>query len=358
MEKVRVAIIGCGGIAASHAIRFQDHPDAELAALCDIDREQIDRFVERIEGERAGISRDVPILTDAGAVYRDVRPDAVSIATPHTLHYEQCCQALEAGCHVLVEKPMVTSLEHALALERKVAQSGRQLQIAYITPSRAECVRLRDICRSGEYGRLRVVNCSISQPWYQGTKGRWRQDPALSGGGMIYDSGAHVLNTLVWTVESDVDEVHAYLDRLDSAVDINGTINVRFKNRVFACVAVCGEAPPKSGGVWNFETATVSLDPWIGAGLKVFTRVDGRFGDVDAGVKGNDSNPQQNFIDAIPPQRRCPEPAHGRRVLLGRYRFAGAAGGLKAASGQTDFSVAITSARRTLAPQTLSSAAP
>ena len=63
-------------------------------------------------------------------------------------------------------------------------------------------------------------------------------DPALSGGGMLYDSGAHVMNSLVWIVESDVAEVHAYVDNLDTRVDINGTINVRFANGVIAAIAI------------------------------------------------------------------------------------------------------------------------
>jgi predicted dehydrogenase len=259
----------------------------------------VKEFKERAEADRPGISANVPVFLNAEEMYRAVKPDAVSIATPHTLHFEHCCQALEAGCHVLVEKPMVTSLAHAQALEKKVADTGLQLQIAYITPSRAECSRLREMCRNGEYGRLKVVNCNISQPWYHGTKGKWRQDPALSGGGMIYDSGAHVLNTLVWTVESDVEEVHAYVDNLDSPVDINGTVNVRFRNGVIACVAVCGEAPSKSAGTWNFERATATLDPWVGSDLHVTARMDGKYQEVDAGVKGADADPQTNFIDAI-----------------------------------------------------------
>lgn len=306
MSEVKVAIIGCGGIACSHAVRYADHADARIVALCDVHAEQIDAFVERVHTLRPGLLEDVPRFVNEAAMYEAARPDAVSIATPHTLHFAQCCRALDAGCHVLVEKPMVTSLADAEALEDKVRQTGLNLQIAYITPSRAECGRLREICRGSEFGRLKVVNCSISQRWYQLTQGKWRQDPVLSGGGMIYDSGAHVLNTLVWTVESDVKEVHAYVDNLDTQVDINGTINVRFMNGAMACVAVCGEAPSRSGGTWHFEQATAVLDPWVGTGLTVLAAVNGKCEEIDAGVKGQDSNPQWNFIDAV--LGRC-EPA-------------------------------------------------
>jgi predicted dehydrogenase len=155
------------------------------------------------------------------------------------------------------------------------------------------------MCRSGEYGKLKVVNCHISQAWYQLTAGKWRRDPALSGGGMLYDSGAHVLNTLVWTVESDVEEVHAYVDCLDAEVDINGTINVRFENGVIACVAVCGEAPGSSSGMWNFEQATAIANPWFGGDLKLTVRRDGQQGEEDPKVTREDSSAQKNFIDAL-----------------------------------------------------------
>src|SRR5690606_22663849 len=111
--------------------------------------------------------------------------------------------------------------------------------------------------RSGEFGKLKVVSLYISQPWYHFVQGLWRMDPKLSGGGMIYDSGAHVLNSLVWTVEAEVDTVHAFIDNLDSQVDINGTINVRFVNGVIATVAVSGETPNGSFGAWMFEQGLI-----------------------------------------------------------------------------------------------------
>ena len=68
----------------------------------------------------------------------------------------------------------------------------------------------REIIRSGEFGKLELVIGYITQGWKGGTTGTWRQDPKLSGGGQAYDSGAHLLNSLCWAVESKVAEVYAY----------------------------------------------------------------------------------------------------------------------------------------------------
>ena len=312
MSNLRVAIVGCGSIARQHVIRYHAHPHADLAALADVVPGQKEAMQSRLEAAKAdpGIIEHVPYFTDVARMYEEIQPDAVSICTPHTLHYDHCCQALEAGCHVMVEKPMVTSLAHAVDLEKWVARSGKQLQIGYITPARASCQRLRQLCRNREYGDLKVVNCHISQPWYEPTHGSWRQQPELSGGGMIYDSGAHVLNTLVWTVESDVEVVHAFVDNLDAPVDINGTINVRFTNGVIACVAVCGQATAHSSGTWNFEHGSAMFNPWNAGPLTVFARRDGKNSEVDAQVTGEDTTPQDNFIDTV---RGNAEPATSPR---------------------------------------------
>ena len=300
LKNVRIALIGCGGIARQHVIRYHAHPKAEIVALQDVAEDQINRMDARLKSENSlDILGGIPRFTDAAELYRVAKPDAVSICTPHTLHYEHCCAALEAGCHVLVEKPMVTSSAQAADLEQRVKKSGKILQVAYITPSKATCRRLREICAGKEYGRLQVVNCTISQFWYAPTKGTWRHDPALSGGGMAYDSGAHVFNTLIWTVDQPVAEVHAFLDNLDAAVDINGTINVRFVDGTLACVAVCGEAPSGSTGVWNFERANVYLDPWQAKEIRVVAFQDGKAQEVDSGMTRTDSCAQDNFIDSL-----------------------------------------------------------
>ena len=120
---------------------------------------------------------------------KETTPDAVVISTPHTLHFEQGMQALEAGCHVLMEKPMVTASKDAYTLAEKVEETGLTLTIGYNTPCTPNFYYTREVVRSGEFGKLELVIGYITQGWKGGTTGTWRQNPKLSGGGQAYDSG-------------------------------------------------------------------------------------------------------------------------------------------------------------------------
>ena len=326
MGAVRLALIGCGNIMHKHAQHSKDIPEVEIVALCDIVPRQMDLLVQK---SLTHLSTPPPQYTDLARLYREVKPSAVVVATPHTLHYAQGCQALEAGCHVLMEKPMVTSLAHALDMERRVAGSGKVFCIGYNTPCTAELYTLREMIRTRELGRLKVVSLYLSQNWYRLTKGAWRQDPKLSGGGQMYDSGAHLLNSLIWTVESDVAEVYAHLDRLDAKVEINGTATVRFANGVLASVAITGEGPNGSHGTWVFEEGRVDLDPWSAGLIEVYRLQPGGWQAVKVKyplMRGKDGQPLSNFVDAIlgrdEPRTSARNGVHQSQLMDAVYRSA------------------------------------
>ncbi len=297
--KVKVALIGCGGIMNKHAREINDSRDeVECVGLVDVAEENMKRLIERSLGDVEA----PPMFAETAKMYQQAKPDAVVIATPHTLHYEQAKEALDHGCHVLMEKPMVTELEHAYDLEKRVKEAGKHFCIAYNTPCTAEFYTLRDMIRKGELGRLVAVNMYLSQNWYRGTLGSWRQKPELSGGGQLYDSGAHALNSLCWTVEADVEEVYAHVDRLDVPVDINGTMTVKFANNTLASVCITGQGPNGSHGTWIFEEGRVDLDPWGGNFLQMFTLPSAGFAPDKVKypqMRGADRKPFGNFIDAI-----------------------------------------------------------
>jgi hypothetical protein len=143
-------------------------------------------------------------------------------------------QALEAGCHVLMEKPMVTSADDAHKLAAKVAQTKKVFTIGYNTPCTPEFAYLRETIRNKSLGKLELISGWLSQNWLKFTIGTWRQKPELSGGGQAYDSGAHLLNSLCWSVESDVAGGVRVIDNVGTPVDINSVINVRFASNVLA----------------------------------------------------------------------------------------------------------------------------
>jgi predicted dehydrogenase len=207
-------------------------------------------------------------------------------------------QALEAGCHVLLEKPMVTSAPEAYALRDKVAETGKVFCLAYNTPCSPNLHYLREQVRNGGFGRLELVSGYLSQDWMRGTAGRWRQDPALSGGGQAYDSGAHLFCSLTWCVESPVERVFAFVDNHGAPVDINSVTAVRFENGVMASVTIGGNSPGAgSFAVFVFEKGRVEVDGWSAGWIKVFGP-DGKPVD-EPPIDGKPTQPADNFIDAI-----------------------------------------------------------
>ncbi len=295
MPELKVGIIGCGGYATVHGQRCRDHGEVTVVGLCDVAPEAMQRFAEHVWDDAA---LRPPCFTDRDTMYREAEPDAVFIATPHTLHFEHCMEALDRGCHVFVEKPMVTSTHDAYQLRDRADASGRILVVGYNTPCTPEFDFLREQIRQQTFGRLELVSGHLIQNWKRPTLGTWRQQPELSGGGQAYDSGAHLLNSVCWTVESDVELVHALVDNQDAPVDINSIINVRFANGVLASVMISGNCHSTSDGHLHFvfERGRVGIDGWGGAWIDVHDE-DGRV--KYPPIQGTANTPDENFVDAI-----------------------------------------------------------
>jgi predicted dehydrogenase len=294
MSKVKMAILGCGGMSGEHARRYKSNPDVEIVALCDVSEEVVNGYIER------NLSETTPrplVFTDAAAMYEQVTPDAVTIVTPHTLHFEHGMQALAACCHVFMEKPMVTDANQAHQLAEQAVKAGKIVVIGYNTPCNPNFAFLREMIRSRELGRLETVTAWQSQDWKRLTTGTWRQKPELSGGGQMYDSGAHVFNSLVWLLETPVREVLAFTDNLGTPVDINGTANIRFEDGTLAVVTIAGNCPNDGAGMTlTFEEGRVEINPWSGSDLKIVRR-GGQLETPD--VTGESSTPNDNFISAV-----------------------------------------------------------
>jgi predicted dehydrogenase len=295
MPKLRIAILGTGGMGGAHAERFRHHPDVEIAALCDVSLEIIERFIQRM---KLGDYQPPPQhFTEPATMFREAGLDAVVIVTPHTLHYDHAMLAAEAGLHVLMEKPMVTSAAQAHALAARFKATGKVFTIGYNTPCTPEFDWLRTAIRNRTFGRLEMVSGYLAQGWMKPTAGSWRQDPKLSGGGQAYDSGAHLLNSLCWTVESDIAEVFTFLDKHGTPVDINSSINLRFTNGVLASLVVSGNCPANGASMhFLFEHGRVDIDGWCGEWIHVW---DGPGKVKYPVIPGRAQTPDDNFIDAI-----------------------------------------------------------
>ena len=292
---LRFAMIGTGGFARGHAKRLAEHPEVQVVALCDVSTDITKAFAE------ACFPADHPEIYHHDSVEGMLAAeqlDAVLIASPHTMHFEHAMLALKAGCHCYIEKPMVTAAPDAYTLRDEAEKSGKIVVIGYNTPSTPSFDYLRETIRSQRLGKLELVNGYISQSWYKGTKGKWRQDPALSGGGQAYDSGAHFLCSIIWSVESPVAAVSAFIDQKDTAVDINSVLTVRFENGVMAALTIGGNSVHwGKGGAFVFEDGVIEIDPWGGSWIREY-REQGRV-ESEIELPPDPGHAMHNFIDAI-----------------------------------------------------------
>jgi predicted dehydrogenase/nucleoside-diphosphate-sugar epimerase len=147
---VRTAFVGCGQIAWAHANALLSVPGASLVGVCDRD--------EQRAREAAAWSPTARAYQDFGAMLREARPDAVHILTPPTAHAALAIQAMEAGCHVLVEKPMALSVGEADAMIAAAQRNGVKLGTNHNYLYKPSVRRARQLVASGAIGEIVHVN--------------------------------------------------------------------------------------------------------------------------------------------------------------------------------------------------------
>jgi predicted dehydrogenase len=208
-----------------------------IAALCDPHAENLARYQREIFDP---INQRPPTFPDYRDMLRQVDLDAVAIVTPHTHHFQQAMDALAAGKHILLEKPMVTSLAHARKLMARIQQTKRIVTLGFPGSFTPEFHFIRDYVTAGKLGDVKMLDAFTSQNWLTVTRGTWRQDPALSGGGQAYDTGAHLFHGLLYLSDLRPVEVTAQIDRCGTRVDINSLALIRFDNGALASATVIG----------------------------------------------------------------------------------------------------------------------
>ncbi|NBD23326.1 Gfo/Idh/MocA family protein [Paenibacillus glycinis] len=264
MDAIRIGIIGTGGIAGWHARQLRELPEAAITALADTSTDNRDKFIAEHGLDGVKTFTDYRDLLDSGEA------DAVIICSPHTLHFEQASAALRKGLHVMLEKPMTCSSVEAGQLIQIAEQAGKLLQVSYQRHFQPEFLYIRDAIASGEIGKLTSVTASLYQEWKPGTSGSWRQDPALSGGGFLMDSGSHIIDVLLWTTGLTPVEVKPQLHMHGTPVEIDTFTSIRFAEGAVAGLNLVGNAPcwhetfvfcGETGGIF-YDNGKITLRRW------------------------------------------------------------------------------------------------
>jgi predicted dehydrogenase len=237
---MRIAIIGAGGAARSiHLPGFRLCPEAEVAVICDADR------------NAAAATGVAQVCTD----YRDVlkRPDidAVVIATPNFLHREIAFAALASGKHVLCEKPLALNRQDAADMLDAAERSGRVHMTAFTYRYTPAIQYARNLIERGELGQLRTVRAAYLMALSGHVLG-WRSEKRLAGSGVLADIGSH-LTHLVQFLAGDIQALTASERRFreDPASDVEDWIAflAEFANGASGTFEISRVAPGRGAGI-------------------------------------------------------------------------------------------------------------
>lgn len=195
-DRLRFGIIGCGSIARTrHMPSLSRLPGAELVAF-------FDPTPARAEAARAAYgSEDAGVFTDYRALLSDSRIDAVHVCTTNATHAQITIAALEAGKHVLCEKPMATTPEDARRMVETASRTGRKLTIGYNNRFRPDSRMLHQICRRGDLGHIYYAKALALRRRGVPSWGAFL-DREKQGGGPLIDIGSHALDLTLWLMDN------------------------------------------------------------------------------------------------------------------------------------------------------------
>ncbi len=196
MDKIRIGVVGIGNMGSEHCRNLVRGlcPETELAAVADV-------RPERRDWARENLPEAVRIYEDGRELIGRDGCDAVLVAVPHPLHPELCIRALEAGKHVLCEKPIAVRTSDARRMIRAAAEHGRTLALMF--NQRTNCLyrSVHEIMASGALGAMKRMNWIVTD-WYRTQRyydsGAWRATWKGEGGGVLLNQCPHQLDLLIW----------------------------------------------------------------------------------------------------------------------------------------------------------------
>ncbi|WP_442601267.1 Gfo/Idh/MocA family protein [Paenibacillus sp. KN14-4R] len=184
MTMIHIGVIGCGSISEVHFQAYEHDPRATIYAVCDLNEERAASKAKQFGAEK--------VYTNYLELLADPTIEAVSICTWNNTHAEIAIAALEAGKHVLCEKPLCKTVEEALRVEEAVRRSGKVLQVGFVRRFATNTDLLKGFIDSGDLGEIYYAKASILRRL--GNPGGWFADHSRSGGGPLIDIGVHIID--------------------------------------------------------------------------------------------------------------------------------------------------------------------
>ncbi len=195
-KKVRVGIVGCGGIAnGKHMPNLKLVPEVEMVAFCDI-------IIERAEeaAKKFG-TPDAKVYEDYKELIKDETIDVIHVCTPNRSHSFITIDSLEAGKHVMCEKPMAKTYAEAKAMYEASVRTGKLLSIGYQNRQCAENIYAKAVCDAGEIGEIYYGKAVAIRRRAVPTWGVFLNEYE-QGGGPLIDIGTHALDLTLWMMNN------------------------------------------------------------------------------------------------------------------------------------------------------------
>lgn len=232
MKKLVVGILGCGSITRfRHGPEYAAREDVEIAGFFDVNEERAQEMAERFGGR---------VYASPEEMLADPRVDAVSVCTPNFTHARYSIAALEAGKHVLCEKPMAQSLTETRAMLEAERRSGKTLMLGHNQRMMTAHKKAKELLGNGSIGRPLFFQCNFKHPgpesWsVEKSNATWFFDKSRAQFGVMGDLGAHKIDLIRFLTGHEIDSVFAEMMTLDktypdgSLIELEDNVVAQFK---------------------------------------------------------------------------------------------------------------------------------
>ena len=231
---MRYALIGCGRISPNHLAAAVKN-NLEIVALCDIVQDNIEYILLKFN-----IAKPICKYTDYKEMLVKEKPELVAIATESGKHAHIALDCIEAGCNLIIEKPIALSIKDADAVIKKAEQKGVKVCVCYQNRFNKSIQKIREAVEAGRFGRLLYGTAHIrwnrGKDYYKQAKwrGTWEQD-----GGALMNQCIHNIDLLCWMMGNEMVEVFGMTDNLIhsfiEAEDI-GMALIKFSNGSYGII--------------------------------------------------------------------------------------------------------------------------
>jgi len=222
---IKAGVIGAGSMGKNHIRIYSEMPDVELVGISDIDADLV---------EDLGKQYNTRPFTDYKELLKQGL-DAVSIVVPTRMHRDVAIDALKAGCHVLVEKPIADSVENAEAIIKTSKEVNRCVMVGHIERFNPAILKLKEIISSGLLGKIVSISTTRVGPY----------NPRIRDVGVILDIGVHDIDVISFLYGRKVNQVYAVAGADIHSQEDHATIHMRFDHEYSGLVEVNWLTPHK-----------------------------------------------------------------------------------------------------------------